>query len=68
MLIYGILLWAVGLGGGYWAGFYAQAFGGPFGAAGFWAATALGLVLAGISLSSMALYVSAKRVHAPKAF
>lgn len=68
MLIYGILLWAVGLGGGYWAGFHAQQFGGPYGAAGFWAATALGLVLAGLSLSSMALWVSAKRVHTPKAF
>lgn len=63
MMIYGVLLWAVGLGGGYWAGFHAESFGGPFGAAGFWGATAIGLVLAGISLAVMALWVSRTRMH-----
>ena len=63
MLIYGVLLWCVGLGGGYWAGFHAESFGGPFGAAGFWGATAVGLVLAGISLASMALWVSGVRAR-----
>lgn len=58
MLIYGILLWCVGLGGGYWAGFHATSWGGPFGAAGFWGATAVGLVLAGLSLAAMALWVA----------
>ena len=62
MILYGVLLWAVGLGGGYWLGFGAEDFGGPYGAAGFWAATTLGLILAGISLSALALYVSRTRM------
>lgn len=62
MILYGVLLWAVGLGGGYWLGFGAEGFGGPYGAAGFWAATTLGLILAGISLSALALYVSRTRM------
>ena len=36
MVIYGVLLWAVGLGGGYWVGFGGQVLGGPYGALGFW--------------------------------
>lgn len=62
MLIYGILLWAVGLGGGYWAGFHGEAIGGPFGAAGFWGATAIGLVLAGLCLAAMAVWVARTRM------
>lgn len=62
MLIYGVLLWAVGLGGGYWAGFHGEAIGGPFGAAGFWGATAIGLVLAGICLAIMAIWVARTRM------
>ena len=58
MIMYGVLLWCVGLGGGYYLGFYAESFGGPYGATGFWAATSVGLFLAGISLSALALYVS----------
>ncbi|MDO4936391.1 MAG: MATE family efflux transporter [Sutterellaceae bacterium] len=62
MLIYGILLWAVGLGGGYWAGFHGEAIGGPYGAAGFWGATAIGLVLAGLCLAAMAVWVARTRM------
>ena len=61
MIMYGVLLWCVGLGGGYYLGFSAESFGGPYGAAGFWAATTVGLFLAGISLSALALYVSHAR-------
>ena len=61
MVLYGVLLWCVGLGGGYWRGFGAVDFGGPYGAAGFWAATTVGLILAGITLSGLALYVSRAR-------
>ena len=61
MMVYGILLWAVGLGGGYWLGFDGQIVGGPFGAEGFWGATAFGLTLAGIALFAMAWFVTHTR-------
>lgn len=63
MLIYGTLLWAVGLGGGYWMGFYGEAFGGPYGAAGFWGMTGLGLFLAAISLTTLALWVAREKAR-----
>lgn len=61
MMVYGILLWAVGLGGGYWLGFDGQIVGGPFGAEGFWGATAFGLTLAGIALFAMTWFVTHTR-------
>lgn len=63
MLIYGTLLWAVGLGGGYWLGFAGEFFGGPYGAAGFWGMTGFGLFLAAISLTTLALWVSQQRAN-----
>ena len=63
MVIYGVMLWAVGLGGGYYLGFSADSFGGPFGAKGFWTATAVGLALAGVSLAVMAIYVARSRTR-----
>ena len=57
----GIMLWAVGLGGGYWLGFSAESVGGPFGAEGFWGATAFGLALAGITLATMVTFVAKTR-------
>ena len=57
MIIYGVMLWCVGLGGGYYLAFGGEAFGGPYGAYGFWGATAVGLVLTGLSLAAMALWV-----------
>ena len=63
MMVYGVLLWAVGLGGGYWLGFDARILGGPFGAEGFWAATAVGLALAGVALSLMAVCVARTRTR-----
>ena len=62
MLIYGVLLWSVGLGGGYWLGFSAEKFGGPFGAHGFWAATATGIILVSIAISAYAAYISKDRL------
>lgn len=62
MVIFGICLWAIGLGGGYWLGFSAESFGGPYGPYGFWAATGVGLILTAIVLGALALYVSNERI------
>src|SRR5262245_4566507 len=50
MVIYGVALWALGLGGGMWIGFYATPFGPPLGAFGFWLAAVIGLVVAAVAL------------------
>lgn len=57
MIIYGIMLWGVGLGLGYQFAFHGEWAGGPYGVFGFWGATATGLFLTGISLTIMALWV-----------
>ena len=62
MCIYGVLLWSVGLGGGYWLGFHAESFGGPFGAHGFWIATATGIILVSIAISAYAFYIAKDRL------
>lgn len=62
MCIYGVLLWSVGLGGGCWLGFHAESFGGPFGAHGFWAATATGIILVSIAISTYAFYIAKDRL------
>lgn len=54
MFIYGIMLWGVGIGIGYQLAFGAEWAGGPYGAFGFWGATAVGLILTGLSLLAMA--------------
>lgn len=61
MFIYGIMLWGVGIGLGYQFAFGAEWAGGPYGAFGFWGATALGLILTGLSLFAMALWVGRHR-------
>ena len=61
MIIYGVMLWCVGLLGGYYMGFYGEPIMPPQGAYGFWGMTALGLFCAGTSLAAMALYVSRTR-------
>ncbi|MEF9996653.1 MAG: MATE family efflux transporter, partial [Burkholderiaceae bacterium] len=63
MVIYGVLLWAVGLGGGSWLAFSTTPLGPPMGAAGFWTCTMIGLIGAGLTLASFALWVSAMRVR-----
>lgn len=57
MIIYGIMLWGVGLGLGYHLAFGAGWAGGPWGIYGFWSATAIGLFLTGTTLCAMALWV-----------
>lgn len=54
-LIYLIVLWGVGLGGGYTLAFHSQnwAPASMWGARGFWAASTVGLVLAALSLSAL---------------
>ena len=58
MIIYGVMLWGVGLGGGYMLAFGNPITGEPMGAYGFWSATAAGLWLTGISLACMAIWVA----------
>lgn len=57
MIIYGIMLWGVGLGLGYHLAFGGEWAGGPWGIYGFWSATSIGLFLTGITLCIMALWV-----------
>ncbi|WP_295476789.1 MATE family efflux transporter [Sutterella sp.] len=57
MVIYGVMLWGVGLGLGYHFAFSGAWAGGPWGVYGFWGATAVGLLLTGISLTAMAVWV-----------
>ena len=57
MVIYGVMLWGVGLGLGYHFTFSGAWAGGPWGVYGFWGATAVGLLLTGISLTAMAVWV-----------
>ena len=58
MIIYGVMLWGVGLLGGYYIAFIGEPFTAPLAAYGFWGMTALGLFLAGVSLAFTALYVA----------
>ena len=57
MIIYGVMLWGVGLGLGYHLAFGGEWAGGPWGIYGFWSATSIGLFLTGITLCAMALWV-----------
>ncbi len=63
MIIYGVMLWCVGLGGGYYFAFDGSlVFGEPQRANGFWMCTAVGLCLAGVLLTAIALWVSHTRL------
>lgn len=57
MIIYGVMLWGVGLGGGYYIAFGGEWAGGPYEAHGFWGATTIGLILTGLTLAVMAVWV-----------
>ena len=65
MVIYGVALWGIGLGGGYWIGLNATPFGPPRGPLGFWEAATAALALAAILLCLLAAAVS--RRHATRA-
>ncbi|HYA46737.1 MAG TPA: MATE family efflux transporter, partial [Burkholderiales bacterium] len=73
MLVYSLALWGLGLGGGYALGLRqleaasAVGFATPMGAAGFWLAGALSLVLASVILLAYFLRVSRVGEHAPNA-
>lgn len=61
MVIYGVALWGIGLGGGYWIGLNATPFGPPRGPLGFWEAATAALAIAAILLCLLAAAVSRKR-------
>jgi MATE family multidrug resistance protein len=65
MVIYGLALWGIGLGGGYWIGLSPSPFGPPRGPAGFWEAATVALALAAILLCVLAAAVSRRHVARP---
>jgi MATE family multidrug resistance protein len=62
MVIYGVALWAMGLGGGYWIAFNTTPFGAPHGAAGFWQAATAALAVAAVALVWLAGAEARRRV------
>jgi MATE family multidrug resistance protein len=62
MVIYGVALWGIGLGGGYWIGLNPTPFGPPRGPLGFWEAATAALVLAAVTLCMLAAAVSRRRI------
>jgi MATE family multidrug resistance protein len=62
MVIYGLALWGIGLGGGYWIGLSPSPFGPPRGPAGFWEAATVALALAALLLCVLAAAVSRRHV------
>jgi MATE family multidrug resistance protein len=62
MVIYGVALWGIGLGGGYWIGLNATPFGPPRGPLGFWEAATVALAVAALLLCLLAAMVSKERV------
>lgn len=58
MVIYGVALWGIGLGGGFWIGLTSTPFGPPRGALGFWEAATLALGIAALALAWLAARVS----------
>lgn len=63
MVIYGVALWGVGLGGGYWIGLYPTPFGPPRGALGFWEAATVALGITAVLLAALAAAVSARHLR-----
>ena len=61
MVIYGIALWGIGLGGGFWIGLHETPFGPPRGPLGFWEAATAALALAAFLLCLLASTVSRSR-------
>ncbi len=65
MLVYGVLLWGLGLGLGSILTFTDYLTTTPMGASGYWTAITIGLILSGLVVGGFALYV-AKQVQAGK--
>jgi MATE family multidrug resistance protein len=63
MLIYGVCLWGVGIGGGFWIAYSITPFASPMGAAGFWAGALVGLVLAAAALIWLLASVARAHIH-----
>ncbi|MDH4114345.1 MAG: MATE family efflux transporter [Burkholderiaceae bacterium] len=61
MVIYGVALWGIGLGGGYWIGLHTTPLGPARGPLGFWEAATVALALAAITLCALAAAVSRRR-------
>ncbi|MGZ8253526.1 MAG: MATE family efflux transporter, partial [Burkholderiaceae bacterium] len=62
MVVYGLALWGIGLGGGYWIGLHPSPLGAPRGPAGFWEAATVALALAAVLLGIVAAAVSRRHV------
>ncbi len=62
MVIYGVALWALGLGGGAWIAFNSTPVGAPRGAPGFWEAATLALAIAAGMLAWLACAEAKRRV------
>jgi MATE family multidrug resistance protein len=69
MIIYGVCLWGIGLGGGYWLAYRGFASIPPQGSVGLWSAALAGLSVAALALVWLTLYVSRwhLRVQHPQA-
>ncbi|HEX4584618.1 MAG TPA: MATE family efflux transporter [Burkholderiaceae bacterium] len=63
MLIYGVSLWGIGLGGGYWLAYRGLFSVPPLGSVGLWTAALIGLSVAATCLVCLTLYVSRRRVE-----
>jgi MATE family multidrug resistance protein len=64
MLIYGVCLWGIGIGGGFWIAYSVTPFGAPMGAVGFWTAAVASLSSAAVLLVSLLVAVSSRRAQA----
>jgi MATE family multidrug resistance protein len=65
MVIYAISLWGVGLGGGYLLGL-TSTFGPPRGAAGFWFAATISLMVASVAVTTYFLRISKQSLDATR--
>ena len=64
MLIYGVSLWGIGLGGGYWLAYRGLYSVPALGSVGIWAAALAGLSVAAMALVGLTLYVARRHVDA----
>jgi MATE family multidrug resistance protein len=62
MVIYGLALWVMGLGGGYWIALHATPLGPPRGAVGFWEGATVALGIAAVALASLAVAESRRHI------